>query len=132
VADQHDPAPTTARQLHQRLTALSDETAIRHHPWCGAHPAMDDGPCGCTEGILAALIRALTAVHAPQESRSINTLSCDAHNVTKGPPAWRDEPDYDACPDCVVTPITVCSSWSCESYPCETTRAIATALGLAD
>lgn len=113
--------------LHERLTALADQSAVNHHPMCAAHPALDDGPCCCAEGQLVALIGALTNIHHPQESQSINTLNCAAHNVTKGPAAWRDDPDYDACPDCVVTPLTVCSCWSCEEYPCETIRAVATA-----
>ena len=80
--------------------------------------------------MLPELVRALTAAHHPRESRSIDTLSCAEHNVTNGPRTWRDDPDYDACPHCVVTPITVCSSWGCETYPCATIRLLADTLGV--
>lgn len=117
--------------LHERLLALADPATVEHHPFCGAHPAMDDGPCTCPHGVLAGLIGALVAIHHPRESSSVNTLSCDKHNVTKGPPAWRDDPDYEGCPDCIVIPITVCSSWGCEAYPCETITAVDSTLRVA-
>lgn len=120
-----------ASQVHQRLIDVSAETNVRHHPMCGAHPALDDGPCGCAEGALAALIRALIAIHHPSYSSSINSQNCATHNPDNNTHrAWaalRRE-DFDACPDCVVTPITVCSSWSCEDYPCETVQAVTAAL----
>ena len=64
------------------------------------------------------------ALHRARESRSINTLGCEAHDVRKGPEAWLDEPDHDACPDCVVTPITVCAGGCCEDWPCKTAQAM--------
>lgn len=120
-----DPFP-----LHRRLTDLAREDQVNHHPFCGAHPFLDDGPCGCTEGLLAKLIRALIEVHTPRDSHSINTLACDEHNVTKGPQRWRDRPDYAACPDCVLTPIVVCSGWGCCDYPCKNVLVIADVLGI--
>jgi len=89
-----------------------------------------DCRCCCASGTFAALIRALIAIHAPCESRSIDTLSCPEHDVRKGPSAWRSWRSDDACPTCVVTPITVCSHWCCEDYPCQTVQAIADTLGL--
>lgn len=117
-----DPFP-----LHQRLTEFAREDRVPHDPLCAATV---DGSCRCAAGLLAKLIRALIEVHAPRESRSINTLDCEAHDVTKGPPAWRDRPDYAACPNCVLTPIVVCSGWGCCDYPCKNVRVIADVLGL--
>lgn len=113
--------------LHERLVALADPGSVSHLPWCGAHPALDDGPCECPRGTLAAVIHALVAVHHPRESRSINTLGCDAHRGHY----WDGAVDHEACPDCVVTPITVCSSGGCEDYPCATIAAVGATLRLA-
>ena len=97
-------SPGDPAGLHNLLTTVANEMPC---------VALDEGPCFCAEGTLAALIRALIAIHPHHESRSINTLGCDEHNVTKGPQSWRDEPDYDACPDCVVTPLTLCWCGAC-------------------
>jgi hypothetical protein len=115
-------------ELHRRLVEVADEYAPHHHPHCAAP---NPGPCLCPNGTLVAVIRAVIAVHHPRESRSINTLDCPAHDVRRGPASWRDDPDYDGCPDCVVTPITVCASDGCERYPCETVTVVAEALGVA-
>ncbi len=111
--------------VHRLLVEASDETKVRHHPMCGAHPVLVDGPCHCAEGVLAELVRAIIAIHAPHESCSVNTLGCDQHNVTRpGRLAALSTDDCKSCPDCAVTPITVCSSWGCEGYPCETIQAV--------
>jgi hypothetical protein len=121
----------TPDELHVRLTRLTDASTINHHPMCGAHPVMDDGPCTCPNGVLGRLIGSLIDIHRPHESQSIDTLSCDEHNVTKpGRIVTFSTDDCESCPNCTVTPITVCSAGSCESYPCETIRAVADALQL--
>jgi len=102
----------TPDELHERLTKLAT------------------GSLGYIDDALADVLSALIEIHYPRGSRSINTLNCDEHNVTKGPPTWRDDPDYDACPNCVVTPLAVCACWSCDEYPCKTIRAVADALQL--
>jgi hypothetical protein len=119
--------------VHRRLVDLAQESQVIHHPMCGAHPALDDGPCRCTNGTLAALIRALITIHRPQESAAINSLACSAHSPNTRP-AWAESRrvDFEARPDCVVTPFVVCSEWGCENYPCKTIQAVVDALGIGE
>lgn len=108
---------------------MSRSAAVRLHQQL-ADLANRGNAAAAYRDCMAELIRTLIEIHHPVPSISIDTMSCDEHNVTRGPSTWRGDPDYDTCPHCTVTPITVCSSWGCEDYPCETIQAVAAALKL--
>lgn len=128
------PDPNVAdHPLHAQLVDISHPEKVNHHPLCGAHPILADGPCRCPAGQLSATIRAVIAIHYPRTGRSINSLDCDEHNPNTNQAghlaASRQPGVFEACPDCVVTPYISCACWGCVDYPCETVVAVAGVLG---
>lgn len=115
--------------LHDQLAGIATAN-VRHDPMCGAHPLLDDGPCHCGPGLLARLVAAVIDEHHPVASNSVNSLNCETHHPLTGTDrAARNLVELaQACPDCEVTQIVVCSCWGCSSYPCATVEKVADAL----
>lgn len=122
-----NPAP---HALYERFAQLANPDQVSHHPMCGAHPVLADGPCTCPSGLLAGILAAINAKHTPYQAHRIDSRDCPGHdpNVTR---PWPTAAEAQECPHCEATPYLTCSCWS-DNYPCPTVVAVAAVMGIGE